>query len=496
MTPNTNTHNLMPMEKNRKERPMKALQFGEGNFLRAFVDWTIDKLNEETDFNGNVVMVKPRRGSVDKYNAEGCNYTAVIRGTENGVPVEDYRKNTSVDSCISPYESYDEYMALGENPDLRFIFSNTTEAGITYRKEDRLEDRPQESFPGKVTALLYNRYRHFGGDSSKGIIIIPCELIDKAGEKLREIILRHAEDWNLEEGFRNWIDSSCDFCNSLVDRIVPGYPEKDAKEIEEKLGYRDPLMITAEPFMLWVIECKGKTHEDELPSRNIIWTHDMSFYRTRKVRILNGAHTMTVLASFQKGLDTVKECMDDIDVYAYMRKGLFDEIIPEMEGDRKELEEYAEAVLERFSNPYIEHKLLSIALNSVSKFRTRVLPSLLGYIKSFNRLPDVLSFSLSALISFYEGKMNEEGSALSGKRDGKEYRISDSKDVLETFNSLYGKNYDSIEIKARTISHEVLSRADWWGEDLTGIEGLEARIADNLKRIWTLGMNDALKEVL
>ena len=484
------------MENSRKERPIKAIQFGEGNFLRAFVDWTIDKLNEETDFNGNVVMVKPRRGSVEKYNSQDCIYTAVIRGIENGKLIEDYRKITSVLKCISPYESFDEYMKLSENPDMRFIFSNTTEAGIIYRKEDRLEDRPQESFPGKVTALLYNRYRHFSGDTSKGIIFIPCELIDKAGKKLKEIILQHAEDWNLEVGFKSWINSSCDFCNSLVDRIVPGYPEKDAYEIEEKLGYHDSLMVAAEPFMLWVIECEGKTYEDELPSRNIIWTHDMSFYRTRKVRILNGAHTMTVLAAFQKGLDTVKDCMDDIDVYAYIRKGLFEEIIPAMEGDRKELEEYAEAVLERFSNPYIEHKLLSIALNSVSKYRTRVLPSLLAYINANRDIPEVLSFSLSALISFYEGKLNEEGNALIGLRDGKEYRISDSREVLEVFNELYGKSYESIEMKARTISHEVLSKTSWWGEDLTGLEGLEAKTTENLVRIWTLGMNAAIKEII
>ena len=481
---------------NKTRRPIKAIQFGEGNFLRAFVDLTIDKLNEETSFNGNIVIVKPRKGSVEKYNTQDCIYTAVIRGLENGKLIEDYRKITSVEKCISPYENYDEYIHLADNPDLRFIFSNTTEAGITYRKDDRLEDNPQESFPGKVTALLYRRYKTFNGDPTKGLIFIPCELIDKAGVRLRKIILQHAEDWNLEEGFKTWLNASSDFCNSLVDRIVPGYPEKDASRIEDKLGYTDPLMFAAEPFMLWVIECEGKTHEDEFPSKNIIWTDDMSFYRTRKVRILNGAHTMTVLAAFMKGLDTVRECIDDKLMNAYIRKGLFDEIIPTMDGNSKELEKYAEAVLERFGNPFIEHKLLSIALNSVSKFKTRVLPSLLDYIENKKEIPEVLSFSLSALIAFYEGKLNADATALIGNRDGKEYTISDSKDVLETFGSIYGRNYDTFEEKAKAITHEVLSRTDWWGFDLNRIEGLEDKIESNIIRIWTLGITEAIKEIL
>ena len=404
------------------QRPVKVLQFGEGNFLRAFVDWIIDLLNEKGDFNGSVMMVQPlAKGMGEMINDQDGLYTTVLRGVRNGKPVEEFRKITSVEGCINPYSEYDKFIAQAENPDLRFIISNTTEAGIAYHEGDKLEDKPQVSYPGKVCAFLYKRYQHFNGSADKGIIVIPCELIDKNGDNLKAIIKRYAGEWGLEEGFITWLDTACDFCNSLVDRIVPGYPRAEADAICERLGYKDNLLDSAEIFLLWVIECHGKTHEDELPTAkagvNVIWTDDMSFYRTRKVRILNGAHTMSVLAAYQTGLNTVEECIKSPLVFPMMKRGLFEEIIPSMDGDKKQLEEYAGDVLERFANPYIVHLLLSISLNSVSKFKTRDLPSLLGYVKKEGKLPVVLPFSLAALISFYEGT-EYEGTALVGNRNG------------------------------------------------------------------------------
>ncbi len=481
------------------QRPVKVLQFGEGNFLRAFVDWIIDLLNEKGDFNGSVMMVQPlAKGMGEMINDQNGLYTTVLRGVRNGKPVEEFRKITSVEGCINPYSDYDKFIAQAENPDLRFIISNTTEAGIAYHEGDKLEDKPQVSYPGKVCAFLYRRYKAFSGSADKGIIVIPCELIDKNGDNLKAIIKRYAEEWGLEEGFISWLDTACDFCNSLVDRIVPGYPRAEADAICERLGYKDNLLDSAEIFLLWVIECHGKTHEDELPTEkagvNVIWTDDMSFYRTRKVRILNGAHTMSVLAAYQTGLNTVEECIKSPLVFPMMKRGLFEEIIPSMEGDKKQLEEYAGDVLERFANPYIVHLLLSISLNSVSKFKTRDLPSLLGYIKKEGKLPVVLPFSLAALISFYEGT-EYEGTALIGNRNGEKYLINDSPEVLEKFAALYKAQYSDNKEKAEKIAHAVLSESAWWGEDLTAIEGLENVIAGHLENIWTNGMTKAIESL-
>jgi len=475
------------------KRPVRVLQYGEGNFLRAFADWKIDILNEKTDFNGNVVIVQPlERGLGDMLNEQKGLYTTVLRGVQGGKTVEEYRTINSVEACLNPYheDDYKAYMELASSKDLRFVFSNTTEAGIAYHEGDKLQDKPQSSFPGKVCAFLYKRYQAFKGDNTKGLIIIPCELIDKNGDNLKRIVKQYATEWKLEEAFGAWLDEACDFCNSLVDRIVPGYPKAEAEELCEKLGYKDNLLVSAEIFHLWVIECHKEFHEDELPfakaGLNVIWTDDMSFYRTRKVRILNGAHTLTVLAAYQGGLDTVQQCIADKTlVYPFMHKGIFDEIIPSMDGSKEMLEAYASDVLERFENPFNPHQLLSISLNSVSKFKTRDLTSLLSYHKKFKKLPKRLVFSLAALISFYEGT-EFEGPALKGNRNGETYLIQDSPEVLSKFASLY-KTKDAEE-----IAKAVLSDTSWWGTDLTLLSGLQNQVAENLRSIWKDGMKSAL----
>lgn len=475
------------------KRPVRVLQYGEGNFLRAFVDWKIDILNEKSDFNGNVVIVQPlERGLGDMLNEQKGLYTTVLRGVQNGKTVEEYRTINSVQECLNPYheDDYKAYMELASSKDLRFVFSNTTEAGIAYHEGDKLEDKPQLSFPGKMCAFLYKRYLSFKGDTTKGLIIIPCELIDKNGDNLKRIVKQYALEWKLEDAFTKWLDEACDFCNSLVDRIVPGYPKAEADELCAKLGYQDNLLVSAEIFHLWVIECHKEFHEDELPfakaGLNVIWTDDMSFYRTRKVRILNGAHTLTVLAAYQAGLDTVQECIaDKALVYPFMRSGIFDEIIPSMDGSKEMLEAYASDVLERFENPFNPHQLLSISLNSVSKFKTRDLPSLVAFYAKYKKLPKCLVFSLAALISFYEGT-EYEGSALIGKRNAETYLIQDSPEVLAKFADLY-KHKD-----AEALAKAVLSDTSWWGTDLTQLPGLEKQVAKNLDSIWKDGMKSAL----
>ncbi len=484
-------------------RKEKILQFGEGNFLRAFVDWMVDITNQKTVFNGNVVLVQPlERGLGEMINSQNGLYTTVLRGVQDGKTVEDLRLVNSVSRCVNPYTQHAEYLKCAENPDLRFIISNTTEAGIAYSAGDKFDDAPQSSFPGKVTAFLLHRFRHFKGDASRGLVFIPCELIDKNGDKLRETVLRYADEWKLGADFITWVTDSCDFCNSLVDRIVPGYPKEEAEALCAKAGYKDNLLDAAEIFHLWVIETKND-YRKEFPlteaGLNVIWTDDMSFYRTRKVRILNGAHTMTVPAGFLYGLDTVEECIKDDLVFSFMKKGIFEEIIPSMDGDTDALKKYAADVLERFANPYIRHLLLSITLNSVSKFKTRDLPSLTGYIKKTRKIPAALAFSLASLIAFYEGTVITNGE-LTGNRNGKPYPIKDDLAVLERFASLYkqgGKT--SVEAECKTnadrIAKAVLSDTSWWGEDLMQYTGLQDVVSASLASIWTKGMKVSLEAV-
>lgn len=480
-------------------RPERILQYGEGNFLRAFVDWMIDILNEKTDFNGNVVLVQPlERGLGDMINGQNGLYTTVLRGVQNGQTVEEYRAINSVSRCLNPYHEADraEYLKLATSKDLRFIVSNTTEAGIAYHAGDSLDDSIQVSFPAKVCSFLYKRYQAFEGAMDKGLIVIPCELIEKNGDNLKKIVKQYATEWKLEKAFHNWLDEACDFCNSLVDRIVPGYPRNEAEGICTKIGYQDNLLDSAEIFHLWVIECHKSFHEDELPFNkaglNVVWTDDMSFYRTRKVRILNGAHTLTVLAAYQAGMEIVQDCIADKNlVYPFMEGGIFEEIIPSMDGSEEMLRKYAADVLERFENPFNPHQLLSISLNSVSKFKTRNLPSLLGYVEKKGTLPKRLTFSLAALISFYEGT-EYEGDALKGRRDGKTYLIQDSPEILSKFASLYAEG-GSVEAKAKRLAQAVLSNSTWWGRDLLQVEGLGSAVESYLAKIWSLGMKEAMK---
>ena len=383
-------------------RPERVIQFGEGGFLRGFVDWMIQKLNDSGKWEGNIVVVQPiEQGMCDMLSAQDGLYTHVMRGLENGQPTVRTDAVTCISRCIKPYEDFDAYKALAKNPDFRFIFSNTTEAGIAYEPGDKLTDAPPKSFPAKLTVLLYERFLA-GLD---GFVMIPCELIEKNGEKLKEIILQYAEDWNLGEDFKTWIETQNEFCNTLVDRIVTGYPRDEKID----LGYEDTMLNTSELFHLWVIE--GNTAlSEELPfdqiGLNVIWTKDqLAKYRTRKVRILNGAHTSLVPYAMLQGFDTVKSCMDDEAMMGYLRTCIFDEIIPTLDLPEDELKAYAEDVLERFSNPFIKHFLSSIALNSVSKFKVRVLPSLLTYIERYQKMPQTLLKAFGALLKLYRTDM-------------------------------------------------------------------------------------------
>lgn len=468
--------------------PERILQFGDGNFLRAFVDWIVDRMNKETGFNSGVVVVGPRSSDkVYNINDQDGLYTLLINGIEKG----EIKQECSLINCITrafnTYRDYDEYLKTAENPDMRFVISNTTEAGIVYNDKDRLEDRPQTSFPGKLTAWLYHRYKTFNGDMTKGLLILPCELIDKNGEKLKEIINNYAEDWELEKEFINWINNANIFYNTLVDRIVPGYPKEKAKELEKELGYEDKYLVEGEYFHLWVIE-GPKEIKEEFPADkiglNVLFVDDLTPYRTRKVRILNGAHTSMVPVSYLYGIDTVKESVEDEVIGKYIESVIYDEIVPTLDLPEEELLDFSAAVLDRFGNPFIKHYLMSISLNSMSKFQTRVLPSILEYIDIRSAMPAKLLFALASLIYFYRGE-----------RDGEEIKLSDNPEFLNMYKKLWD-DYDGSDENLESIAETVLGLVDLWKIDLNTIEGLKEEVTKHLIGIKNKGINEAVKGIL
>lgn len=473
-------------------RPVKVLQFGEGNFLRAFVDYMIDFANERSDFNGSVVLVKPI--AVGKlfpaFKEQDYRYTVMLRGLVDGQPVEQTRVVTSVSDAVDSYNEYDRYAAYAKVPTLRFIVSNTTEAGIVLDESDEFSLCPPKSYPGKLTKFLYERAEAFDYAEEKGLIILPVELIDDNGIILRKCVKRLAKLWNLGERFEQWLDNACVFTSTLVDRIVTGYPRGEDQAIWEKLGYQDNLLDTAESFGLWVIE-SPRDLSDELPlpqcGMPVIFTDNQKPYKQRKVRILNGAHTSFVPAAFQCGYDIVLDAMNDPMIATFMQKTLYDEVIPTLTLPKEDLMAFAEAVTGRFRNPYIKHALLSICLNSVSKWRARCMPSLLGYVEQTGKLPEHLTFSLASLMSLYRGgKLNGDG-RLECQRNGQPYYLQDDAEVLEFFATT---SAEEPEQQAK----EFLSNEAFFGPDLCKVPGLVESVGASLREILTKGMRIVMTE--
>jgi tagaturonate reductase len=480
--------------------PEKVLQFGEGNFLRAFVDWMFARLNQRGTFAGRVVLVQPiAAGMAAQINAQDGLYTLILRGLSDGRIVEQREIVSAVSRCVDPYREFDAFIACAANPDLRFVVSNTTEAGIKTDPGDAVDARPSPSFPGKLTQLLYARFQHFGGAPDRGLVMLPCELIERNGDVLARVVAETARGWGLPDAFLRWVDEACLFTNTLVDRIVTGYPKDEVAELSAQLGYQDDLLVTGEVFHSWVIESR-RPLDAELPfvaaGLDVTWTADMTPYRERKVRILNGAHTMTVLAAYLAGKDTVRECMDDPLIRSYMQDGIEQEILPTLTLPRADLDAFARSVTERFSNPFIKHYLLSIALNSVSKYKARILGTVLDYQRKQGKLPPRLTFALAALIAFYRGREIRDG-ALIGQRDGVEYRIQDDAAVLECFRDAWRTAGDKPSRDAcLALVRRVLARPAFWGQDLTAaLPGFDAAVARHLAEICSAGVRAALERV-
>ena len=478
-----------------KNAPERVLQFGEGNFLRAFADYWFDMANEKAGWNGKCVLVQPiAQGLTQLINRQEGLYTLYLRGRQNGEKVDAKRVISSVSRCLNPYEKqdYDAMMDVAAGEALEYIVSNTTEAGIVYDPSCRLEDCPPASFPAKLTQVLLHRWRA----GRPGVVVLSCELIDNNGKELLRCVNQYIKQWGLEEGFARWVNGDCTFCSTLVDRIVPGRirDPQELAALEEANGYHDTVLDVGEVFGVWVIEGPAGL-EDKLPFKkagvNVMVVPDVTPYKKRKVRILNGAHTGFVLGAYLAGFDIVRDCMHNDTVRGFMNKMLHEEIIPTLPLDKKDLEDFASAVEDRFNNPFVNHELMSISLNSTSKWKARNMPSFLAYIEEQKQLPKCLTMSLAAYIAFYSSDIQERtADGLICKRPaGNTYKIQDDAWALDFY---YAHKDDT----AAQLVNAVLTNTQMWDQDLTKIEGLEAAVLADLEMIRTQGAEAAYKSCL
>lgn len=467
--------------------PIRVMQFGGGNFLRAFVDWMVQILNEETDFNGGIAVVKPtERGDYQTLKSQDGLFTVVLDGIKNGNLVAEKKLVNCVQQVINPYSEWDAYLKLAENEDLRFMVSNTTEAGIKFNANDTSDDKPPKEFPAKLTLWLYHRFQHFQGNASKGCILLPCELIENNGDVLKETILRYADHWQLEDEFKKWVDTSNHFCSTLVDRIVSGFPTARAEEIQKELGYKDRLLVAGEYYHSWIIQ-GPESIEKELPfgdtDLNVEFVKDLAPYREMKVRVLNGAHTAMVPVAYLANLRLVSEAMDDADVERFVKSLLLQEVGKTLDFPKKVIHKFVAAVLDRFRNPKLKHQLISISLNSTSKFAARLLPTLKDYRAEQGQLPERIVFGLAALIRFNEGEWQ-----------GKKIEVKDDEYVQQFIDARW-KEFRSKEVSLHDTVKKILENPKVWGEDLNRIPGLAAMVSDFLSEIEKKGIRPVLKTI-
>ena len=464
--------------------PTRIIQFGEGNFLRAFVDWIVWNTNQKTDFNAGVVVVQPiENGMVEMLNSQDGLYHVNLQGIDKGEAVDSIQMIDVINGGINPYTQNDEYMALAEDPNIRFVISNTTEAGIAFDPSCKLEDKPASSYPGKLTQFLYRRYNHFNGDKDKGLIILPCELIFLNGKELKKCIGQYIDLWNLGEGFKTWFEEACGVYCTLVDRIVPGYPKDTIEQIHERIGYNDNLVVKGEIFHLWVIEAPESVAAEfpaDKAGLNVLFVPSEAPYHERKVTLLNGPHTVLSPVGYLSGLDTVKECVEDPQVGAFVKKVMYEELMETLNLPKPELQAFADSVVERFVNPYVKHFVTSIMLNSFPKYKTRDLPGLKTYLERKGELPKGLVLGLAGIITYYKG----------GKRGDVEIVPNDDAAIVELLKNLWATG------DVRKVAEGVLAAEFIWGEDLNAVPGLTDLLTADLALIQNEGMRAAVASVL
>ena len=467
------------------QRPERIIQFGEGNFLRAFVDWIIYNMNEKTDFDSSVVVVQPiEKGMIDVLNSQDCLYHVNLQGLNNGEVINSFRMIDVISRGLNPYKDFDAFLALAEQSEMRFVISNTTEAGINFDPRCKIDDAPASSYPGKLTQLLYHRFKHFAGDMSKGLIIFPCELIFLNGHKLKETIYQYIELWELGAGFKSWFETACGVYATLVDRIVPGFPRKDIATIQEKLQYEDNLVVQAEIFHLWVIEAPQEVAKEfpaDKAGLNVLFVPSEAPYHERKVTLLNGPHTVLSPVAYLAGLNIVREACQHEVIGKYINKVMYEELMETLNLPKEELQKFAGDVLERFVNPFVDHQVTSIMLNSFPKYKTRDLPGLKTYLERKGELPKGLVLGLAAIITYYKGGVRE---------DGAEIVPNDAPEIMALLKELWATG------DTRKVAEGVLAEESIWKSNLNEIPGLTDLVVKYLDSIQAVGMLETVKTIL
>lgn len=466
------------------ERTERIIQFGEGNFLRAFVDWIIFNMNEKANFDSSVVVVQPiEKGMVDMLNGQDCLYHVNLQGLDKGEVVNSLTRIDVISRALNPYSQNAEFMKLAEQPEMRFVISNTTEAGIAFDPACKLDDAPASSYPGKLTQLLYHRFKTFNGDPTKGLIIFPCELIFLNGHHLKDCIRKYIQLWNLGEEFSKWFEESCGVYATLVDRIVPGFPRKDIAAIQEKLQYEDNLVVQGEIFHLWVIEAPQEVAKEfpaDKAGLNVLFVPSEAPYHERKVTLLNGPHTVLSPVAYLAGVNIVRDACQHEVIGQYINKVMFDELMETLNLPKEELQQFAKDVLERFNNPFVDHQVTSIMLNSFPKYQTRDLPGLKTYLERKGELPKGLVLGLAAIITYYKGGV---------RADGAEIVPNDAPEIMQLLTDLWATGC------TRKVAEGVLGAESIWGENLNLIPGLTDAIKADLDAIQEKGMMEVVKSI-
>ena len=467
-----------------KSYPERIIQFGEGNFLRAFVDWIVWNMNEKADFNSSVVVVQPiAKGMVDMLNEQDGLYHLNLQGLDKGKKVDSLQLIDVISRGLNPYTQFDEYLKLAENPDMRFVVSNTTEAGIAYDPSCKFTDTPASSYPGKLTQLLYHRFITFNGAEDKGLYVFACELIFHNGTELKKCVEQYIELWSLGADFKAWFDNACGVYCTLVDRIVPGYPRETIGDILEKIQIDDKMVVQAEIFHLWVIEAPEKVAKEfpaDKAGLNVLFVPSEKPYHDRKVTLLNGPHTVLAPVGYLAGFDIVREIVEDEVMGTFVKKVMFDELMPTLDLPKAELEKFGNDVLDRFRNPYVKHFVTSIMLNSFPKFKTRDLPGMKIYLERIGELPSAIVLGLAAIITYYKG----------GKRGEDTIVPNDDKAIMDLLTELWSAN------NVKEVAKGVLGAKFIWDENLNNIPGLTKKVTDYLTSIQDNGMLNTVKVVL
>jgi tagaturonate reductase len=471
--------------------PEKVLQFGTGVLLRGLPDYFIDKANRNGVFNGRVVIVKSTsQGSADAFDQQDGLYTLYVKGIENGAMTEEAIINSSVSRVLSAKEQWAEILACAHNPEMKIIISNTTEVGIVLTDDD-VKLAPPQSFPGKLLAFLYERYKAFYGREDSGMVIVPTELIIDNGAKLRSIVLELAGKNNMEDKFIQWIESANHFCNSLVDRIVPGkLPDAERKQAEQKFGYTDELMIMAETFRLWAIESESARVKEILSfwqtDEGVVITSDIEKFRELKLRLLNGTHTFSCGLAFLAGFETVKEAMSDTDISSYVRRLMMLEIAAALDGETITYNEacaFANQVTDRFRNPALDHKWISITMNYTSKMKLRNIPLLLRHYSKTDKVPQEMALGFAAYLLFMKCKAGADNVHY-GEMGGKQYIIQD--EMAPYFAGKWTND------NKNTFVDSILSDKNLWGTDISRLNGFAEAVKENLQILEKRGAAAAL----